>query len=458
MTEARWIGIALLIWCVGLSAVWRYALPKDPHGGIRMIDFGEIYYGAQCVLQHKDPYNPGTVLREFQSEDGKLPAGSHAAKLASLVTTNIVNLPTALFLSVPFALLPWSVTQTLWTVLMAGFLALAAILLWDLGAGAVPAIWICMAGFILANSENLFFLGNVAGIAVSFSIIAAWCFLRQRYVLAGVLLMAIGLLFKPHDGGFIWLYFILAGGTLRKRALQTLLVTGVLGLAAVVWISQSSPHWPQELHRNLALELVRGGVDDPGPYGSSTRNVVPITDMEAILSVFWDNPRFYNPASYLIVGSLLLAGAIVVTRRRFSPEQAPFALAVISVLTLLPVYHRSYDAKLLLLTVPACAMLWSERGPRRWVALVLTSAGILATSDIPLSIFLAATRKLSPVSSTLGGKLMTLMLFRLAPLALVALGCFYLWVFIRYSPPTTDSPHQDDALKKAATATAAPLS
>jgi hypothetical protein len=116
---------------------------------------------------------------------------------------------------------------------------------------------------------------------------------------------------------------------------------------------------------------------------------------------------------------------------RFSQTGAWLALAAVVPLTLLVTYHRPYDAKLLLLTVPACAMIWAERGLIGWVALVLNSAGIVLTSDIPavMLLILAKNLHISPVG--LSGKIMTVVLVEPAPLALLAMGIFYLWVYLR---------------------------
>ena len=444
MSRSRRMGTAILILSVTLSALWGYVLRRELHGGIGMVDFGAIYYGSRCALQHKDPYDPGTVLREFEADGGRFPGESYAAEAAQAALINGINLPTALFLAAPLALLPWGMAQILWIFFNALPLVLAAYLLWDLGANRVPILWLCLAGFILANCQNLFFLGDAAGIAVGLCIIAACCFLRERHALAGVLLMAISLLLKPHDGGFIWLYFLLSGGMLRKRALQTFAVVSILGFFAIVWMGQVSPRWMHELHRNIRSELVHGGLNDPAPSATNS-GVDRIIDLQAAISVFRNNPEVYNPVSYLIAGPLILIWAFVVMKRRFSSEQAPLALAAISVLTLLPVYHRPYDAKLLLLTIPACAMLWAEGGMRRWVALALTSAGILVTSDLPLVWLLIFTKNLTASLATWTGKLMNVLLWP-APLVLLALGCFYLWVFIRRVFPLSGSTlHQHAA-------------
>jgi hypothetical protein len=87
---------------------------------------------------------------------------------------------------------------------------------------------------------------------VSLSAVAVWCFLRERFVLAGILCLAVALAVKPQDSGLVWLYFLRAGGVYRKRALQTLLATAVLSLPGVLWVWHASPHWFAEWQSNVA--------------------------------------------------------------------------------------------------------------------------------------------------------------------------------------------------------------
>ncbi len=207
----------------------------------------------------------------------------------------------------------------------------------------------------------------------------------------------------------------------------------------------------QELHRNVSVELVHGGISDPGPSGLLSRNTGELIDLQTAVSIFRDDAGFYNPISYALGGLLILAWGLGVVRKRFSTEDAPLALAAIAVLTLLPVYHRTYDAKLLLLTIPACALLWAEKGTRRWIALVLTSAGILVTSDIPLAILLRLTRGLPDYPTTAAGKMMNMVLLRPAPLVLLALGVFYLWVYLRRDASALTRPPRESTEEMPAT-------
>jgi hypothetical protein len=253
-------------------------------------------------------------------------------------------------------------------------------------------------------------------------------------VTAGILCLAISLAIKPHDAGLVWLYFLLAGGICRKRALQTLLVTAVLGLAAILWVTPIAPHWMQELHSNLQAFSAPGGVTNPGPTTLNGQGPGMIISLQSAVAVFRDDPRIYNSVSYLICGPLLLVWVVRTLRSRFTQERAWLALAAVVPLTMLVTYHRPYDARLLLLAVPACAMLWAGRGPIRWLALLVTSAGIAFTGDMVLTILRFHTKNLHISTAGLSGQMKTVVLMQPTPLILLAMGIFYLWIYLRHEP------------------------
>jgi len=58
-----------------------------------------------------------------------------------------------------------------------------------------------------------------------------------------MLCLVVSLALKPHDAALIWLFFLLAGGTYRKRALQTLALFLVFAVPTVLWVTWLSPHW-----------------------------------------------------------------------------------------------------------------------------------------------------------------------------------------------------------------------
>jgi len=400
-----------------------------------MVDFRVLYFPARCLMQHCDPYNQDDVLRVYRAEG--VYDSSDSAKDRQIVTQYIYP-PTAFSITVPFALLPWVPAEVLWTLLTVTALILASWLVWTLGANYAPILSGCFIGFMLANSELLVIKGMSAGIAISLCAVAVWCFDRERFIAAGVLCLAVSLALKPQDTGFVWLYLLLAGGIFRKRALQALVTTIAISLPSILWVWRVSPHWTQELHANLVANAVHGGLSDPGLASTGAHGLGMVISLQAFISVFWDDPRIYDPASLLICGAILLLLAVVTLRSRRTPARAWLALAAISALTMLPVYHRQYDAKLLLLSVPACAMLWAEGGLVRWVAALLNSAAFVVTGDLSTAFYLHLVTNLHP-STGWASTLQTYLQVLPASLTLLAMSLFYLWAYMRRSAHSSES-------------------
>jgi hypothetical protein len=437
MIRARRTSLFLILLSAAISVLWGFAVERSVPGGA--LGFQGVYYGTRCLMQHCDPYQESELQSLYRAEGGERP-GNTIQRLKAV--TLYVNLPTTFIIIAPLALLSWGPAHLLWIVFIIGGFTLAAVLMWSQAESQSPGVALFLTCILLANSEVVFATGNTAGIVVSLCVIAVWCFLTERFALAGILCLAVSLAIKPHDAGLVWLYFVLAGGVNRKRALQSLAITVVLGLAAVLWVSQAAPHWLPEMRSNLAAISAHGGINEPGPTSVGASSPDMVIDLQTVISVFRDDPRFYNPVSYLVCGALLAVWAVKTLRSRFSPARAWLALGAVAPLTMLVTYHRSYDAKLLLLTIPACALLWAEGGLIGWLSLVLNSAGIVFTGDIPLAILARLTGNLNASTASFAGKILAVALARPAPLILLAMSIFYLWVYVRRVP----APHATAAM------------
>ena len=433
MKRTNQIGLAWILLASGISIGWGFSVGQNANG---WVDFRAVYYGTRCLLNHHNPYKVSELESVYRAEGGERPSETVAAHQAVVL---YVNVPTTFIVVAPFALLPWGPAHVLWLVLTAGVFLLAALLMWDLGASYAPDVSLILICILLVNCESIFGAGNTAGIVVGLCVVAAWCFIRERFVPAGVLCLALSLAIKPHDAGLVWLYFLLAGGVYRKRALQALFITAVLGLSAFLWVSHIAPHWMQDWQSNLSTISTPGGINEPGPASLTGRGAAMVIDLQAAISVFRDDPRIYNPASYIICGALLLAWAVRTLRLRFSPARAWIALAAVVPLTMLVTYHRPWDAKLLMLTVPACAMLWAEGGPIAWIALLTNAMGMVLTGDIPLAVLSIVFNKLHVDTTGILGQMLTLVMLRPASLILLAMSIFYLWVYLRRDFPEANT-------------------
>jgi hypothetical protein len=429
MQVKRWVSLAALLLSAAISIVWGSSTSLNRYG---TTDFRAVYYGTRALLQHHNPYNVSELERVVRDEGGERPSETAQQHQAVVL---YVNLPTTFLFVAPLAVLPFDIAQILWLVLLALSLILAALLIWNLSKSTSPIVSVVLICIVLANSEILFLGGNTAGMAVSLCLVATWCFFRERFVVAGVLCMALSLAIKPHDAGFVWLYFVLAGGVFRKHALHSLIVTGMMGISALLWVSMIAPNWLQDWRANMSTISGHGGINDPGPASIvGFKHLDPVIDLQSVISVFRDDPRVYNPITYIVCGSLVLVWMIASLRFRFSKDRAWLALAAIVPLTMLITYHRPWDAKLLLLTVPACSMLWSEGGLMGWFATIVTSAGIVVTGDIPLAVLGSITENSRISTAGWSGQILTVLTGRPIPLTLLAMGIFYLWAYIGRAP------------------------
>ena len=430
MAWVRQMSLSVIMLSLGVSLLWGIPMGlKAVPGGA--VDLQVVYYATRCLIQHHDPYNLSELRETYKAESRQNPSQS-IQRIENV--PGLIYVPTIFPVIALLAMMPWKIAYSVWMILLAiGFL-LAALLMWQVGAENSPGLALALTCILLTNSAVALALGNTAVLVVSLCVVGAWCLLHERFVAVGVLCLTVGLATKPHDSGLVWLYFLLAGGVHRRRALYIFAISVLMALAGIIWVSEVSPHWMQELSANQSQLSMHGAISDPGPGGVANNGAGMIIDLQAAVSIFWDDPHIYNPASYLICGTLLLVWSLITLRSSHSPGNAWLALAAIAPLTMLVTYHRPYDTKLLLLTIPACTMLWTQGGLAARIALLVTTAGIVFTGDIPLQSLVIITNGLHENASGLLGKILTVVLIRPVPLILFIMSIYYLWVYVRHAP------------------------
>ena len=336
-------------------------------------DFKPVYSGALCLLHHCNPYDEDQIKDQFVLSGGDLrdpiPFIKHNANYA----------PPALFVVTPVALLPWHIADPLWLLLSASLLVVSAFLTFDLCRPFSPLLSSLCIDLLLAGSMIMMVVLQPACMAIALCVIAVWCLLKRRYSVLATVCFALSLAIKPQIGGLVWLYFLLAEPLYRKRAIQIFLASLALYIPAMLWVSltPASAHWVRDLHANLAGIAARGNFSDPGPTNPDA-NV--FTNLQALFSLFRDDPAVYNKAAWGIVGVLFLVWMYLVLRMQPSIRKDYLALASIACLSLLPVYHRAYDARLLMLIFPAVALLLAEAKIAGKLALVLSLIAVWLTS------------------------------------------------------------------------------
>ncbi len=217
-------------------------------------DFIEFYFPTRALLHHADPYDLHAVYREYSAQGPPCFASVEDCTGA----LHLPYPPTGFVVTAAFGILPYRLARILWTILSAGALLLACLLVWEAAAGDAAKLAGLLIGFLLANAETLAWSANPGIFATAFCMIAAWCFLKQRHLWPGAVLFAVGLVLKPQVGGLVWLFLLLARVPTRKPALRTLIVAVALALSSFIWVSNVAPRWPTELAQNYTLWMRTG--------------------------------------------------------------------------------------------------------------------------------------------------------------------------------------------------------
>ena len=382
-------------------------------------DFKQPYASARCVLKHCNPYSESDTEKQYFAAHG--PDNDHLV----FVPYSALYPPPSLLLLTPVSALPYPVAQTFWLLLIAGSFSAAALLMADLCApyGSLLAV-LALACFV-ANSDVLLMLGQLSGVAIALLAIGIWLFLREKTLVA-ILCVTIALCLKPHDVVLFLPYFFIAGRPWRKGFWGIVGLTAILTVVSVAWFSTSpgTAHWLSDIRASLAGNSAPGSVNDPGPSNPASD---AIASLQAVFSVVRDSRPFYSAAAYLTTAILYLAWIYAALRMRNSQAKHLLAVASLACITLLPIYHRQYDTRLLLLIFPAIALLFGLR--RR--ALGVTGLVLALVAIFPaLAQIVGRVIAHGQVSLDRLGMVRFLLAFRLMQILDLALAIFFVAIFV----------------------------
>jgi hypothetical protein len=359
----HWLALAaasLIFFAVGGARAYRLSY-----------DFVPVYTGARCLLHGCNPYDTAQLEREFYR------AGGHAQELPSWEIDVPVYPPSTFLVLSPLALLRYPAARLLWFLVNGILFVTSAVLVIRVCPPAQRWLASCVGGFILATSGILLVLGQPAALAISLVIIASYLFLRSRWLPLGAVLFMFSLAVKPQIGGLIVLY-LLTQRTYRRYAAAALAGSlSILLLAGLVLqFHPNSAQWTSTLRGNLSATLSPGGSADPRP---ANLEAIGDTNLQTLTSIFFTDARSFNGTAYAIFLLLVLASSAAILAAPPGYETSCLAIGALAVLSLTPVYHRFYDTRLLLLTIPALLVVFETR---RLLGILVTVVTILAVVSV----------------------------------------------------------------------------
>ena len=325
-------------------------------------DFLSPYMQSRAWIHGADPYGGATLLRFW-------PPGQEIPEFIKLDFANDRlaakrGMPspyplTAFALLAPIAALPWSFARFLWLVInLVAFL----LMLW-LMVSLARADWrdwrtqLFLAFTIaLAPFHTGLATANPVILVVALCVAAVWLAQQGRVMASGVTL-AVGLSLKPTVAMAFIIFYIVH----RQWRVVTAIcaTTAVLMIVAMARLWRSGFSWLATYLENSAKIFSRGSIDDFTPANRVWFNMVnvQVAFYSLLKSVLWT--RVLSLSVVAVFFGLWLWFIL-----KNHAGWNLLALSTLVTICLLPVYHRFYDAALLIFPL-AWAWLCARPG-QRW--------------------------------------------------------------------------------------------
>jgi Glycosyltransferase family 87 len=341
-------------------------------------DFRAVYLASRAWSQSRDCYDPESIKAMWSQV-----AGPDAAPLPPL-ETHALYPPTTYALLSPIALMPWNAAKLVWCVINTAALVVLAICV----AGVAGIRWRAPRGLLVIASvlalepaSTAIMLGQPSILAITFAAASLLGIFRDSNAAAGLLEgLAIGL--KPQLAGALAIAYLLQRRWLA--CIGTAIASGLLSGIAIARLS-INPGWIRHYIADIAWAFGPGG---PNDFSSNNPNLVELINLRYPLSILLGNNLVANNAAQ-VVALLLLIPPVVYLARRRTDSSLLHCASILTLIDLIAIYHRSYDA--IAITVPLAWSL-SAQIPRKsawpiWVGAVifmlLSAVGIRSIGAMP---------------------------------------------------------------------------
>lgn len=404
--------------CVGLGAAllaWRGAWPAFEYGK----DWALVYAEARGWLAGVSPYDAAGLdpVWDRAGGDPEWPPSRRG-------NLDLLYPPSAFVVLAPLAALPWAAAKIAWIVLN---VALAGVIAWGVVVLAgvrwrEPLAWFIVAACLaFAPIHTSLKHGQTAVFVVALVVAGEAVRVLGKPALAGVLL-GLGACVKPQIG-----LPLLALEAWRRRWGVLLPGVATMGVVAAVAAARLwGIHWPAQLRSNVA-EFTASGAGEAGPANLIRYQMI---NLHPLIHDVVGGGAAMMLAVWCVVGVLGCLYMLVIRSPREHPRDV-LAAGFVSVLGLMLVYHRSYDAAILLLGLAWAVGAWRSGNERaRPPALVVVAA--IALFLFPLAAILATLAERGAVPERIGATwAWRAMVMGHQSWALLALACAMVWARAR---------------------------
>jgi hypothetical protein len=329
-------------------------------------DFASVFAASRVWIHGQNPYDLPVVLSTWHH------AGIFSDRDVSYFAT--VYPPNSLVMLIPFALLPATAAMWAWLALTLALICLQFAALADLAGLRLrdPRTLILLAGALASAPFQFAVLsGQLSMPAISLGIVAVWCAARERGILGGVLL-GLACAIKPQVGAPFVAYYLLS----RRWSVAgvSMLISGAIAGGALLAMHVAHIDWYTGWKQSIALTTRIGGVNDYGWAGDFRDEIM---DLKMLLVSLLHDSRTLRIAVEGITGLVAIWYLRMFRSKTLHDRDQLLMVAGLAAVSLLPIYHRVYDAALV--TMALAWALAELDGSRRRMAIVLL---------VPMSVFL----------------------------------------------------------------------
>lgn len=365
VTQRRKVGVALLLIVCGTLFIVRGPFRAATASGLN--DLISPYIQATALVHLADPYSPRSLL-EFWPND----ALASRPDLQEFNDGSILmrhGIPTAypltsFFLLAPFTFLPWHLFKILALLINVALFFLA---IWSLvivtPIDRERIAYFTAAALLFAPVHTGIATYNLAIVAAELGIISLLAD-HQRRNIESALLIALSTALKPQIGLCFLLYSIVR----RRDAVVALGILTTLVAIPVAWLAFAHINWLSNYALDNHALLKTGFLAD-----FTDRNPLRFGLVNLQVSIYPLVHSRQDANALAIAFSLVLFVIWILLVSRLKTRTDLLCLSALVAISLLPVYHRFYDATLLL--IPLCCLLARPKLNRsRGIGLLALSA------------------------------------------------------------------------------------
>lgn len=346
-SNVNWLFFAALLLLILATG---YFLARGPYRQATgtTADFSLLYTGSAAWAAGENPYDSAVLDRTLAQRGGDGWSGYQIA------------LPSTFLMLSPIGRLPWQAAHWLWFLVnVAAVLAIFVLLVHKLALDWRNPGHLCAMALLIALGpfQTCMAVGQVSIVCVLFLLLAWLNQRRNRPVIAGVLL-ALAVALKPTIAGLFLIYWAVAGNW--RLALVCVVCLAILCFAAVLQLA--SVEWFASWQGNMHM-FTSGGAGDPHQFNN-------MMHLEFGLARLFTSDMAIRLLTWAICAIPFI---FILWRSRQSHTfiNELLDLALLAVISLLVVYHRFYDA-VLLIFVWAWAVQAIRQGCRTgWLGIAL---------------------------------------------------------------------------------------